>query len=181
MLEIDAETADASGAVPIFTRDGAPAGRITSGANGHTIDRSPGLATMKRELLDAFDVYVLGRPHPARPRQAGLRSDRQPVAGQNPRRTISFPASHALGDRGGRVTIAKCHRQQIRGSCSPLSMSMTLATPSNPRQVTRPGGLSSTSPIILAPDVVSKRLNTSSAASACSWATKATKRPSHAT
>ncbi len=69
MLEIDAETADASGGEPIYTRDGAPAGRITSGAYGHTVDRSLGLAMIKRELLDAhdaFDVYVLGRPHAAR-------------------------------------------------------------------------------------------------------------------
>jgi dimethylglycine dehydrogenase len=69
MLEIDAETADASGGEPIFTHDGTPAGRITSGAYGHTVDRSLGLAMISRELLDAhdaFDVYVLGRPHGAR-------------------------------------------------------------------------------------------------------------------
>ena len=69
MLEIDAETADASGGEPIFTKDGTPAGRITSGAYGHTVSRSLGLAMIKRELLesfDEFDVHVLGRPHAAR-------------------------------------------------------------------------------------------------------------------
>ena len=69
MLEIDVETADASGGEPVFTTDGRAAGRITSGTYGHFVDKSLGLAMIRSDLLedaDTFDVAVLGRPHRAR-------------------------------------------------------------------------------------------------------------------
>lgn len=69
LLEIDVETADAVGGEPIFTADGEPAGRITSGAYGHHVGRSLGLAMIKTEHLArsaAFDVAILGLPHAAR-------------------------------------------------------------------------------------------------------------------
>ncbi len=69
MLEIDVENADAVGGEPVFTKDGRAAGRITSGAYGHYVDKSLGLAMISRELLATeteFDVAVIGQPHRAR-------------------------------------------------------------------------------------------------------------------
>ena len=69
MLEIDAETADAVGGEPIFTLSGRPAGRVTSGAYDHWVDKSLALAMVRSEVLAeevTFDVAVLGRPHRAR-------------------------------------------------------------------------------------------------------------------
>ena len=69
MLEIDVDNADAVGGEPIFARDGSPVGRISSGAYGHYVDKSLGLAMIRTDALErdsAFDVAVLGRPHAAR-------------------------------------------------------------------------------------------------------------------
>lgn len=68
MLEIEATNADALGGEPIFTKDGSPAGRITSGSYGHFVGKSLGMAMVKTDLLEAnaqFDVAVLGQPHTA--------------------------------------------------------------------------------------------------------------------
>ncbi|MFT7576362.1 MAG: dimethylglycine dehydrogenase [Alphaproteobacteria bacterium] len=67
-LEIEVTNADAVGGEPIFTTDGEAAGRITSGAYGHHVGKSLGLAMIKTECLavsDSFDVAILGLPHRA--------------------------------------------------------------------------------------------------------------------
>ena len=68
MLEIDADNADAVGGEPVFTTTGKAAGRVTSGAYGHYVDRSLALAMIRTEFLDetSLDVAVLGRSHYAR-------------------------------------------------------------------------------------------------------------------
>ncbi len=68
MLEIEAQTADASGNEPVFLPDGTPAGRVSSGAYGYSVGKSLALAFIKRELAEAgrdYDVAILGRPHKA--------------------------------------------------------------------------------------------------------------------
>ena len=49
-------------------------------------------------------------------------------------------------DRAGSVIV-----QQMRGNCSPLSMSTTRVPPIGPRQETRPGGPALTEPTTAAP------------------------------
>ncbi len=69
VLEIDVDKADAVGGEPVFTRKGEAAGRITSGAYGHTVGKSLGLAMIQTEQLannEAFDVAILGLAHGAR-------------------------------------------------------------------------------------------------------------------
>lgn len=69
MLEIDADTADATGGEPIFTTQGKPVGRVSSGAYGYSVDKSLALAFIKTEFLQSeseFDVAVLGLSHAAR-------------------------------------------------------------------------------------------------------------------
>ena len=61
--------ADASGGEPIFTPDGAPVGRVTSGAFGYSVGKSLaiGFADPKQAGSgDAVEVFVLGQPHKAR-------------------------------------------------------------------------------------------------------------------
>ena len=69
-LEIDADQdADASGGEPIFLPDGTPAGRVTSGAYGYSVDKSIAVGFLKHDLVkpgDELDVYILGKPHKAR-------------------------------------------------------------------------------------------------------------------
>jgi dimethylglycine dehydrogenase len=69
MLEIDASTADASGAEPVFLMDGTPAGQVTSGAFGYSVGKSLAIAYLKAGLAkpgDTVQVAILGRPHTAR-------------------------------------------------------------------------------------------------------------------
>ena len=69
MLEIEAETADASGGEPIFLTDGTPAGQISSGAYGYWVEKSLALGYVKSGTAgpgDQVDVAILGRPHRAR-------------------------------------------------------------------------------------------------------------------
>ena len=55
---------DAAGGEPIFDRDGAPAGRVTSGGYGVTAGRSLALAFLKDATPGKeIDVMVLGQPH----------------------------------------------------------------------------------------------------------------------
>lgn len=73
MMEVDADAAagsnaDATGGEPIFLPGGAPAGRVTSGAYGHTVGKSLALGFLKP--AHAFpgtrvDIAILGRPHGA--------------------------------------------------------------------------------------------------------------------
>ena len=66
ILEVEATTADAAGGEPIFATDGTPVGRVSSGAYGHTVEKSLALGFVKTDYAEPgaeFDVAVLGRPH----------------------------------------------------------------------------------------------------------------------
>jgi dimethylglycine dehydrogenase len=68
LLEIEAETADASGSEPIFLPDGTPVGQVSSGAYGYHVGKSLALAYVTAGAVapgDAVDVAILGRPHRA--------------------------------------------------------------------------------------------------------------------
>ena len=68
-LEIDAETADATGGEPIFLSDGTPLGQVSSGAYGYSVGKSLAIAYLKAGLFspgDEVNVAILGRPHRAR-------------------------------------------------------------------------------------------------------------------
>ena len=61
--------ADASGGEPVFTTDGRPAGRVSSGAYGHSVGKSLALGFVKTQLAEPgseFDIAILGLPHRAR-------------------------------------------------------------------------------------------------------------------
>lgn len=69
MLDVEATDADASGGEPIFLPDGAPVGQVSSGAYGHTVEKSLALAFINTDQIAdgaEFDVAILGRPHRAR-------------------------------------------------------------------------------------------------------------------
>ncbi|KIC12749.1 dehydrogenase [Leisingera sp. ANG-M1] len=69
-FEIDAvNNADASGGEPVFTPDGKPVGRVTSGAYGYSVGKSLALGYANPETAkpgDEVEVYILGKPHTAR-------------------------------------------------------------------------------------------------------------------
>ena len=68
MISIETTDADAVGGEPIFLPDGTPVGRISSGAYGHTVEKSLALGFVKTAHADpgtALDVAVLGRSHPS--------------------------------------------------------------------------------------------------------------------
>ncbi|MBY4892667.1 FAD-dependent oxidoreductase [Rhodobacteraceae bacterium N5(2021)] len=69
LLSIDATTADASGAEPVFLPDGTPIGQVSSGAYGYSVNQSLALAYLKSGSAkpgDEVHVAILGRPHTAR-------------------------------------------------------------------------------------------------------------------
>ncbi|OAN80739.1 dehydrogenase [Jannaschia sp. EhC01] len=69
LLSIDATTADASGAEPVFLPDGTPIGQVSSGAYGYSVNQSLALAYLKSGSAkpgDVVHVAILGRPHTAR-------------------------------------------------------------------------------------------------------------------
>ncbi len=69
MLEIDVEEADASGGEPIFLTDGTPAGQVSSGTYGYSVQKSLAIAYLKVAYCapgTELDVAILGRPHRAR-------------------------------------------------------------------------------------------------------------------
>ncbi|PIB25892.1 dehydrogenase [Amylibacter kogurei] len=68
ILEVNVKNADASGGEPVFLPDGAPVGRVSSGAYGYTVEKSLALCFIKAEHVVAgaqFDVAILGQPHRA--------------------------------------------------------------------------------------------------------------------
>lgn len=68
-LSIDAvNNADAAGGEPIFSIEGTPIGRISSGAYGYSVEKSLALGFIKTEFANpgtAVHVAVLGLPHEA--------------------------------------------------------------------------------------------------------------------
>lgn len=68
--EIDAvHSADASGGEPVFTPDGQPAGRISSGAYGYYVNKSLAMGFADPKVAkpgDTVHVMILGLPHKAR-------------------------------------------------------------------------------------------------------------------
>ena len=69
MLEIDASLADASGGEPVFLTDGTPAGQVSSGAYGYSVEKSLAIAYLKAGMAkpgDTVHVAILGQNHIAR-------------------------------------------------------------------------------------------------------------------
>jgi len=68
LLRVDQSDADASGGEPIFAPDGAPVGRVTSGAYSHTFATSLAMGFIKTGYAKPgaeFDIAILGQPHRA--------------------------------------------------------------------------------------------------------------------
>ena len=68
ILEVTAETADATGGEPIFLTDGMPVGQVTSGAYGYSVEKSLALGYIKAGSVspgETVHVSILGRPHEA--------------------------------------------------------------------------------------------------------------------
>ncbi|AAV93533.1 FAD-dependent oxidoreductase [Ruegeria pomeroyi] len=69
VFEIEAvHGADASGGEPIFTPDGRPAGRVTSGAYGYSVGKSLAIGFVNPAVAqpgDVLEVFILGKPHRA--------------------------------------------------------------------------------------------------------------------
>jgi dimethylglycine dehydrogenase len=68
-FEVETTTADAVGGEPIFTPDGEPVGRVSSGAYGHSVGASIALGFVKTAHAAPgaeFDIAILGLPHRAR-------------------------------------------------------------------------------------------------------------------
>ncbi|EEX09216.1 dimethylglycine dehydrogenase [Ruegeria lacuscaerulensis ITI-1157] len=70
IFEVDVtHDADASGGEPIFTPDGQPVGRVTSGAYGYTVGKSLAIGYANSAVArpgDEVHVFILGKPHRAR-------------------------------------------------------------------------------------------------------------------
>ncbi len=69
ILAVEVENADAVGGEPIFTLDGTPVGRVSTGAYGFSVDMSLALGFIKSDYVRSgatFDVAILGQPHRAR-------------------------------------------------------------------------------------------------------------------
>ncbi len=69
LLEIEVQTADASGGEPIFALDGTPIGQVSSGAYGYSVEKSLALSYLRAgtaEPGDTVHVAILGKPHVAR-------------------------------------------------------------------------------------------------------------------
>ncbi|MBT4778330.1 MAG: GcvT family protein [Rhodobacteraceae bacterium] len=64
---VDAKIADATGGEPIFSIDGAPIGRVTSGAYCAGVGKSLALVFIKSSIIDVeMHVMILGKPHLAK-------------------------------------------------------------------------------------------------------------------
>ncbi len=90
MFEVDATNADASGGEPIFTPDGTPVGRVTSGAYGYSVGKSLAIGYTDPKVAqpgDTVTIFILGKPHkatilsepPFDPSGQRLRDVKQPV------------------------------------------------------------------------------------------------------
>ncbi len=90
MFEVDATNADASGGEPIFTPDGTPVGRVTSGAYGYSVGKSLAIGYADPKVAQpggTVTIFILGKPHkatilsepPFDPSGQRLRDVKQPV------------------------------------------------------------------------------------------------------
>ena len=90
IFEVDSVEADASGGEPIFTHEGTPVGRVTSGAYGYSVGKSLAIGYADPNVAgpgDTVEIFILGQPHRAKilaeppfdPKGHKLR-DVQPVA-----------------------------------------------------------------------------------------------------
>ena len=74
LFEIDgdaaaASNADAAGGEPVFTPNGQPVGRVTSGAYGYHVGMSLAIGYVDPAVAsagDAVDIFILGKPHRGR-------------------------------------------------------------------------------------------------------------------
>ncbi|MGI9368227.1 MAG: glycine cleavage T C-terminal barrel domain-containing protein, partial [Ruegeria sp.] len=70
ILEVEAvNNADATGGEPIFTPDGKPVGRVTSGAYGYSVGKSLAIGYADPQVAqpgDTVNIFILGRPHTAK-------------------------------------------------------------------------------------------------------------------
>ncbi len=91
VFEVEVTTADATGGEPIFTPDGTPVGRVTSGAYGYSVGKSLALGYANPNVAgpgETVDIFILGKPHKARilsqppfdPKGHRLREDRPVTA-----------------------------------------------------------------------------------------------------
>lgn len=68
IFEVDAVDADAAGGEPIFTPDGKPVGRVTSGAYGYSVGKSLALGYADPNVArpgETVEIFILGKPHTA--------------------------------------------------------------------------------------------------------------------
>jgi dimethylglycine dehydrogenase len=69
LVEVETTDADANGGEPVFLTDGAPVGRVSSGAYGHSVGASLALCFIETDHANAgteLDVAILGLPHRAK-------------------------------------------------------------------------------------------------------------------
>jgi len=69
LMEVEADTADATGGEPVFLPDGTPVGQVSSGAYGYHVGKSLALGYVKADHATPgteLRVAVLGQPHKAR-------------------------------------------------------------------------------------------------------------------
>jgi len=69
IMEIEVNTADATGGEPVFLTDNTPVGRISSGAYGYSVEKSLALGFIKTDHAQPgteLEVYILGQPHRAK-------------------------------------------------------------------------------------------------------------------
>ncbi|WP_170762725.1 GcvT family protein [Ruegeria lacuscaerulensis] len=69
IFEVEVTDADATGGEPIFTPDGTPVGRVTSGAYGYSVGKSLAIGYADPKVAqpgDTVEVFILGKPHKAK-------------------------------------------------------------------------------------------------------------------
>lgn len=68
LFEVDVTTADATGGEPVFTTNGIPVGRVSTGAYSFSCEKSLALGFVKTEFHKpgtTFEIAILGQPHKA--------------------------------------------------------------------------------------------------------------------
>ncbi len=70
VFEVEATNdADATGGEPIFTTEGEPVGRVTSGAYGYSVGKSLAIGYANPQVAqpgDTVEIFILGQPHRAK-------------------------------------------------------------------------------------------------------------------